>query len=693
MPRLPREENAATTSHERCYIRHFTESRTRINIPHPSMNTSDSNTERRSSRKSKKCDVKVNKACLYCRSRKIKCDASVIGIPCSSCTSRQRAERCTLPNRQSRTRKDRLALPTLAQTSRIPATSSTTPSIQLKSFDESDQVDPSSHSSETTHFPVSQHSDRQNRCQTQPDFLYLNILNETVKETVESCQRCTASNTPYPLIQGQVAVPNLSNLDDIDIEYLSKRGVFDLPSPVCRDALIKSYFDHVYPFAPVINRFEFIQQYQARNCSLFLLRTILTTASAHTPADILSTCGFTSRSAAQNSFFSKAKLLHDFSAEEDPLVMLQGCIILSTVILDHRTDWDYGYWFHNAINLATKLNLRNICVRKDKPANVLKLYRRIWWSLHFLDIFYVSSDPKRSRLLEDTSGIEPCREDDWEAEDVPRASSTLLSMLTPVQKVSPVVHYDLGQIFAECLSTVKGNRQQHPRQIMRPFDAWRQSLAQKMHVDGSTRSDVCYLNVQALSYRFECMLCRLIRSSSQQSQHANWSEWANQRLASAILELDMIAMRVLANGTLQNFPVSFTTTMTALLALHIESALDLAQTDLVRSMARISISQIMLILTQGKEIPAIKRAIPIFEEILTRKNLDTVQPDNLNRQATQPQDQEDRADTYTQSQIQGGIASSELAQGGSIASVDVDFLGLGFLDGWEFGQLDFTNQY
>jgi hypothetical protein len=92
---------------------------------------------------------------------------------------------------------------------------------------------------------------------------------------------------------------------------------------------------------------------------LFLLRVILTLASVHAPSDVLSACGFANRSAAQESFFSKAKLLHDFAAEDDPLLMLQGSIILCMVILDHPSDRDFGYWFHNAVRLATKLDLRN----------------------------------------------------------------------------------------------------------------------------------------------------------------------------------------------------------------------------------------------------------------------------------------------------------------------------------------------
>jgi len=122
--------------------------------------------------------------------------------------------------------------------------------------------------------------------------------------------------------------------------------------------------------------------------------------------------------------------------------------------------------------------------------------------------------------------------------------------------------------------------------------------------------------------------------------------------------------------------------MTALLALHIESAIDPAETDLVRSMARISISQTMLILNQGKEIPVLKRALPIFEEILAKKNLYLVPPNNLGQVPAEPPSQDNSvADTY---------ASSQLGQCENRPLFDANFLGFDFLDEWQIGQLDFT---
>ena len=98
--------------------------------------------------------------------------------------------------------------------------------------------------------------------------------------------------------------------------------------------------------------------------------------------------------------------------------------------------------------------------------------------------------------------------------------------------------------------------QQDLRDLLDPLDAWRQSLADKMHVSSMTGTNVYYLHMQAMSYRYECILCRLLRRRWRQAGHPGRAEWARQRLHSAMLELDTIARRVLASGTLLEYPVS-----------------------------------------------------------------------------------------------------------------------------------------
>jgi hypothetical protein len=117
------------------------------------------------------------------------------------------------------------------QTTGIPATSN---SSQLDSLNQSDQSDQSNQSKQPS---TSDPLDCQSPRQTELDLLYLNILNDAVKETTESSRHHTTSSTPYrPRPEVSFTPRNclwtkLPQLDGIDNEYLVKKGVFDLPPP------------------------------------------------------------------------------------------------------------------------------------------------------------------------------------------------------------------------------------------------------------------------------------------------------------------------------------------------------------------------------------------------------------------------------------------------------------------------------
>lgn len=244
------------------------------------------------------------------------------------------------------------------------------------------------------------------------------------------------------------------------------------------------------------------------------------------------------------------------------------------------------------------------------------------------------------------------------------------------------------------------------------------SLAEKMQIrDQSSDGDIYYAELRGSSYRFEFVISRLIRRRWQ-SRDAERCEWAKQRLRSAMFELDAIAGRMLANGTIQDFPVSlyvhlssfisfaFTivpiltsslnssvTAMPTLLALHIESALDTSETDLTRSMSRISISQMMLVLGELKEIPVIKRAIPIFEMVLSKKGLSSAPHATVEQHMLQtPADECTRNESDDPSRMQSGVCSSQDAQE-EYTSFLGEFMDFDVLDRWELGQLDFPGTF
>ncbi|KAF4957113.1 hypothetical protein FGADI_3332 [Fusarium gaditjirri] len=500
-------------------------------------------------------------------------------------------------------------------------------SRQTTDSSHSDPVEESIHASHTgsslrNDTPHSR--DRRPPGQAQADLLYLNILQDTVNDT--SAAQTDASDhqsndEPEDSFNSRIHHWNPPpQLDEVDNEYLAKKKVFELPPPRFMDDIVKAYFDYVHPFAPILNRTDFIQSYRSGSCCLFLLHAVAAAASLYVTHDVLLGCGYPDRSTAQASFFSKAKLFHDFHCQGDPLSMLQGSMILGAIILDHPSDRDFQYWFHNSVRRASKMGVHNACLRDDGSQ---KLYRRIWWVLHNRDIFHFFINTQNMRLLANAPPIRPLTEADWETEDIEQWAG-ILSPISQAQKVSLIAQCELAQIFGNVMSVVTSPTPsaEEIRKRILPLDAWRTSLPDRIQLMAAfADGEIYHLEALTISYRFECIMCRWLRRGRWQMSDGGLREWAQQRFRSAIFELDTIVKRVMINNTIQKLPTTFITTITALLALHIESALDAAESSLIRSMARISVQHTMLALDQIRDTPAIKRALPAFEIVLSKNKL------------------------------------------------------------------------
>ena len=102
----------------------------------------------------------------------------------------------------------------------------------------------------------------------------------------------------------------------------------------------------------------------------------------------------------------------------------------------------------------------------------------------------------------------------------------------------------------------------------------------------------------------------------------------------------------------------------------------------------------MLLLTHGKEMPVLKRALPVFEEILAKKNLYLVPPNILGQVPVQSQSQDNSiANAYGLPHTQVSVVPSQLEQCENNPPLYEDFLGFDLLDEWQIGQLNFTSQH
>ncbi|KPM36019.1 hypothetical protein AK830_g10553 [Neonectria ditissima] len=262
--------------------------------------------------------------------------------------------------------------------------------------------------------------------------------------------------------------------------------------------------------------------------------------------------------------------------------------------------------------------------REDVNARCSKVYRRMWWVLYCRDVLLSFFGAHSMRLLSGRDNdVAPLTRDDWEDEDTPEACSHLLLPITEGQKLYIIEFSKLAVIGERCLSIVTKHQEHDPRDLMVALDTWRSSL--RIQHEGSS-GELCHAILLASSYRFESVLARLLRMWWK-SRNVDTSEWAKKRLRSAIFELDTISGRMLAKGILPKLPMVFITSLAPLTALHIEAVLDPTESDLTRSISRISLSQAMLMLKQVREIPAIQRAIPIFEQVIAQNNICSVPTD------------------------------------------------------------------
>lgn len=106
------------------------------------------------------------------------------------------------------------------------------------------------------------------------------------------------------------------------------------------------------------------------------------------------------------------------------------------------------------------------------------------------------------------------------------------------------------------LSAIAQDPSSDLQQLMRPLDAWRMSLPAQLQIaNGSPNGDIYYIELQGTSYRYEATICRLLQRHLRGVDAAR-SDWAKQRLRSAMFELDAITGRMLANGMLAKVPIS-----------------------------------------------------------------------------------------------------------------------------------------
>ncbi|KAM0256120.1 hypothetical protein ACHAQJ_005207 [Trichoderma viride] len=575
------------------------------------------------------------KSCLRCHERKLKCDAAHVGLPCSRCkkTRGNAADSCVRVLRRPRRRVVGQTLtgedspeappepPYCRDDDQVGSSRSSTPRnvecwtplgvVQAphseKDFhtqeariiaEECEQIATGSSLPSLETMLTPSHAGR-DVVQYYSELHYLTIISELVdtKKSSRVTRIIVEDVEPATQLQQQQQPTKthvravMHGLDVVDEEYLNKKSAFRLPPKRYCEAMLQTYFSIAHPHAPILDPVEFLQSYYSGTFSLFLMQAILSNASMYAPMTLLEACGFNGRYEAIETYYSRANVLYQFGCERNQLRSLQGSVVLGLTAMSGSFDRDFRYWLYNAIRDITLLlgGAENMRMIHSEDNEVITL-------------------PTPESL----------------GDDIPECYVHLVPPMTQQQRQYFIEFCRLARIATRCFSIVKSHPQDALDYTETEFCLWRASLPELLrityrepHVLNDT---IWHMVLMMASYRFESMLCRILKKESE-GRDPDLSRRAAQGVRVAIYELDAVIGRAMAYDVVQMLPMTFVSVVPTVLAIHLELVLSPSESDVVKSRSRIYIHQAIVFLQQCRELPIIKIALGLVDWALTKQNL------------------------------------------------------------------------
>ncbi|PKK45679.1 hypothetical protein CI102_9214 [Trichoderma harzianum] len=446
---------------------------------------------------------------------------------------------------------------------------------------------------------------------------YMTIISELVDAKKSSrVTRIVVEDRKLPMATRQTQMKTtqvrvvIQGLDPLDEEYLNNKSAFSLPSKHSCEAMLQAYFSLGHPHVPILDPVEFVRSYLSGSFSLFLMQAILANAALYAPMPLLEACGFGERCEAIETYFSRASLLYQFGCERNQLRSLQGSIVLGMTAVTGSFDRDFRYWIHNAVRLAVKMGL----------------HKRI------RDITLLLGGAQNMRMIHaEDNEVLTIPTPESLGDDIPACYAHLIPPLTQQQREYFIEYCRLARIATKCLSILKS----HPREtldlIQSELHLWRSSLPeslQPVHRWSHVRSDsIWHMVLMTSSYRYESMLCRILRKESE-GRDLELQKKSAQAVRAAIYELDAIIGQAMAYDMLSMLPMSCISIGPTVLALHLEIVLSPSESETVKSRSRIYIHQAIVFLQQCRDLPFMKIALDLVDWALTKQNLLSI--DKLN---------------------------------------------------------------
>ncbi|KAL4887928.1 fungal-specific transcription factor domain-containing protein [Aspergillus ambiguus] len=402
-------------------------------------------------------------ACVHCHRRKVRCDARIVGLPCSNCRSTGKTD-CRIHEK-----KKRLAVRSILDPVPIrcrppapapaPKPAVSTPSGHPTAFTtafrgvQPDATPPgaggAAHSPQSaynnsngshSHAAASHSSSHGYSRQTTGDPLLereshkdletrlVKLIDEEESGSREIQRGVRAIYVGHELSNMSFLIRQQRDKDDGVYHFAGndiprrqlKTGhdqllvdALTLPEPALADELVEAYFAHVNPGYPIIEEDLFMTQYRSRDPAdpppILLLQAILLVGTHVTRPRA-------ERDALKEIFFRRAKWLIDNRIERNRDITVQAALLLTWH--SDSTDDDVAanapYWVGVAARIATGLGMHRNPVQSRFVPRDHRMWRRLWYILVQFDVMVSLSHGRPQAINLEDSDVSPLTHSDFE---------------------------------------------------------------------------------------------------------------------------------------------------------------------------------------------------------------------------------------------------------------------------------------
>ncbi|KAL5120282.1 hypothetical protein ACEQ8H_001840 [Pleosporales sp. CAS-2024a] len=382
---------------------------------------------------------RASKACQCCRARKVRCNVTEHGAPCTNCRLDQ-VECIVSESRRKKkwTKEDQ-------QTDSPTASSSAT--RRLASRDALDSIqtlqsaaEQASHESDPRrdeHVPHSIYQSHRQRVNSVSNFSDMHrrpsITSQINGLPIMPFSPYAENRPPFFANMRRKSPtshlprfikPLPSRIGPDEVAYLERKGALTVPTGTLRSEMLRAYIEFVHPYMPLLDLHDFLTiidkpDGSCGNVSLILFQAVMFAGSAFVDMKYLQTAGYTTRKGARKDFFQKTRILYDFDYESDRVSLVQALLLLTYYYETPDDQKDTWHWMGVATSVAHTIGLHRNPDNTNLDTKRVKLWKRIWWSTYMRDRLIALGMRRPTRIKAEDFDVPMLTLDDFEIAAMP----------------------------------------------------------------------------------------------------------------------------------------------------------------------------------------------------------------------------------------------------------------------------------